>query len=63
MNDNESIVTTVAIIVGFLALLILSSCQRDMYKNTRMSRNYIACLEAQKGTPVDLNCGDVKEIK
>lgn len=63
MDDNKTFVTTVAIIFGFLALLILSSCQGDMYKNTLMTRNYVACVEAQKDTIINLNCGNFKGVK
>lgn len=63
MDDNKSFVSAVALVIAFLSLLVLSSCTKETHRNIAAKEAYVACVEAQKGTPIDLNCGNVKEVK
>lgn len=64
MGSEDKALASVAVAVcTVLGLLIVSSCSKDQYKSLQAKEAYVACVNAQKSTPVDMDCGGAREIK
>lgn len=60
MDDNKSIVSCVFTVFAFLALAVLSSCVKEQHRSFNAKEAYVACVNAQKSTAVDMKCGQDK---